>query len=135
MAFKCDAGKVLSNDEVAQMLAYDEVGVARPSEYDNVVFDATGISGAVYRCKTTDEVKAGDEAAKAAREASDARAKRLETAEEYKVKQAGAGGDIATSPVNTGTRAVEGNTSVDNTGGDAGANTGSRATAGATTRR
>jgi hypothetical protein len=130
--FKCEPGKVLSNDEVAQMLAYDEVGVARPEAYDGVVFDATGISGAVYRCKTTDEATAGDETAKAAADASAARAKRLEVAEQYKVKVAqGDGGDIATQAVNTGVRAVEGNTNVD-AGDDGGPNTGSRA---GTTRR
>jgi hypothetical protein len=132
--FKCESGKVLDNDEVAKMLSYDAVGVARPEAYNDVVFDATGISGANYRCKTTDERKADEAAHKADLERSQRATNLLAEAEQYKAKKAAAGGDIATSAVNTGTRAVEGNTSVD-AGADDGANTGSRAGAGTGTRR
>ena len=134
--FKCSQGKVLSQDEVAEMLTYDEVEVPRPDGYDDVVFDATGIGGAVYRCKTNAEKEADNAAAKATNEASAAYQERLAKAEKYKADRAAKihGGDIATAPVNTGVRAVEGNTSVGDTGGDDGPNTGSRA-GGVTTRR
>lgn len=132
--FKAEAGKVMSQDEVAKMLSYDNAGVARPEEYDDVVFDATGISGAVYRVKTAEQKKADEEAHAAGLESAKRAEKLAAEAEEYKVSLAQRGGDIATSPVNTGVRAVEGNTSVDG-GGDPGPNTGGRAGTGTTTRR
>jgi hypothetical protein len=72
------AGSVLSQSEVEDMLAHDAAGVVRPEKYDGVVFDATSITGAVYRYATDEERKAGDAAAEDARAASDARAKRLD---------------------------------------------------------
>lgn len=56
--FKCEPGRVLTRAETEAMLNYDEAGVARPAEYQDVVFDATGIQGAVYRCKTSQEKEA-----------------------------------------------------------------------------
>jgi hypothetical protein len=55
MAFSCKEGKVLTNEEVRDMLRYDNAGLARPDEYDDVVFDSTSVRGAVYRCQTAEE--------------------------------------------------------------------------------
>lgn len=65
MAFKGKAGDTLSQDEVAEMLAYDNAGIVRPDEYNDVVFDATKPTGSVYRVKTAEE-KRDAEAAHAA---------------------------------------------------------------------
>lgn len=70
--FKCEPGKVLTRQEAEAMLNYDEAGIARPEEYADVVFDATSIQGAVYRCKTDAEMEAA-KSRQAAREATQAR--------------------------------------------------------------
>lgn len=129
--FKAEPGHVLTIEETQDMLAYDEVGMPRPDRYKDVVFDATGIQGAVYRVRTDAEQAEADASATSAKEASDARAARLARVEEEKAslaaEQFGAAGMLS-GAVNTGTRAVEGNTDVGATaGGDAGANTGGRA--------
>lgn len=70
--FKCEPGKVLTRQETEAMLNYDEAGMARPEEYADVVFDATSIQGAVYRCRTDAEMEAV-KSRQAARDATQAR--------------------------------------------------------------
>jgi len=76
-SFSCSDGKVLDQDDVREMLAYDNAGVVRPDAYDDVVFDATSVKGAVYRCKTADEKKAEKEGAARAKEEADWMEKRV----------------------------------------------------------
>jgi hypothetical protein len=98
--FTCEPGKVLSNEEAAEMLAYDTAGVARPDAYADVVFDATGITGAVYRCRTEDEKKAAQARYDADRERSEALASRVrEIRTEAAEAAQKAGGDMASEPV------------------------------------
>lgn len=101
--FKCDSGKVLSAAEVADMLAYDEAGVRRPARYDDVITDNTSGSGLVYRCKTTAEKKAMDEAHEAGLRASREADARIARVREEAAKGGGGGDAIATAPVDTGT--------------------------------
>lgn len=54
--FTCSPGKVLTREETEAMLNYDEAGMARPDAYKDVVFDATSVTGSVYRCKTQQEL-------------------------------------------------------------------------------
>lgn len=72
------AGSVLSQSDVEDMLSYDQAGLARPDTYDDVVFDATAITGAVYRYKTDAEKKDGDAVAAESVRASDDLRKRSE---------------------------------------------------------
>jgi len=65
-----NAGQRLSQDEVAEYLAYRNREAAPPAKYDGVVFDnATPGSEAFYRFATPEEERAGQEAAKAEAEA------------------------------------------------------------------
>jgi hypothetical protein len=129
--FKCEDGKYLSAEEVTTMLAYDDVGAPRPDAYDDVVFDATSIKGAAYRCRTEAEREAAEGAAKADAERAEARAKAQEVARKENQKRlaklAGSA-DIATAPVNTGVRAVVNDAGP--SGGDTASDTGARAGAG-----
>lgn len=84
--FKCSPGKVLTRAETEDMLNYDEAGVARPEEYADVVFDATSIRGAVYRCKTEAEQEASKRVV-AADEAGRARQAKIEELKAQKREQ------------------------------------------------
>jgi len=70
MAFKCDAGKWLSVEETADMLAYEENGLRRPAEYNDVVFDNTSGQRGGYRCKTDAEAKRVNDIANAEKDAA-----------------------------------------------------------------
>ena len=70
MTFKCEAGKWLSDEEAADMLAYEEVGQRRPDAYADVIFDNTSGIRSGYRCKTDDEKSRVEAAAQATREAA-----------------------------------------------------------------
>lgn len=74
MAFKCEPGKPLTNQEVVTMLGFDEAGLPRPDEYANVVFDNTSGAAAGYRCQTQEELDSSAKAAKADAEAAKAAA-------------------------------------------------------------
>jgi len=74
--FSGKPGEVLTTEQVEQMLAYDDAGLARPDEYNDVVFDATSPKGTVYRVKTAEEKKREEEEAAAARKAGEAREER-----------------------------------------------------------
>ena len=105
--FSCSAGKILSREETEKLLAYDNAGVARPAAYDDVVFDATGIRGAVYRCKTTEEKKANDaahaaELARAGRVAGLGREARASAAEAAAANVR----DMSSEPINLDPNAV-----------------------------
>lgn len=73
-------GQWLSREDVDELEARRERGVALPAKFDDVVFDNTrgGNIGAGYRYKTAGEKKIEDEQAKVAEEATNRRAQLLE---------------------------------------------------------
>jgi hypothetical protein len=73
------AGEWLSTEEVEELEAYRERGVAPPAKFDDVVLDNThgGNVGAGYRFKTAGEKKAEEETAKAAAATADRRVRLL----------------------------------------------------------
>lgn len=99
--FSCEPGKVLSASEAEAMLAYDNAGLARPDAYNDVVFDASGITGAVYRCKTADEKKRDEAAHKEEMERAERVAKLRDAARAEASKRAAtaATSDLATEEV------------------------------------
>lgn len=65
------AGQALTAEEVAEFAAYGNQGLALPDKFNGVV--AESINGSrIYRYPTAEEVKAGEEASKAAEAAQDA---------------------------------------------------------------
>lgn len=69
---KDDAGRVLTKEEEREYVSLLNQRLPIPEEYDGVVFDNTQITGAVYRFQTAEEKAAGEAAAQAAKDASDA---------------------------------------------------------------
>jgi hypothetical protein len=80
MPTKAEAGTWLTPEQVAQLEAYSEQGLARPAEFDDVVFDNTRPQGGGYRWRTEGEKKAADEDSKASAESQAAYHKAREAA-------------------------------------------------------
>ncbi len=89
-------GQRLSQDDVAELSAYDERGVARSAKFDGVVFDNASGGGAFYRYATVEEERAGADAAKAAEEGRVAAEKLAARVDADVAKRAGA--DPAVAP-------------------------------------
>lgn len=65
-------GQPLTRKEVEEIEAYNAAGVARPSKYDDAVFDSSAPGGATYRWATAEEKRrATEDAREAAKAAAD----------------------------------------------------------------
>lgn len=96
------AGQRLTQDEVAEVYAYDAKGVARPAKYDGVVFDSASGGGAFYRYATAEEDKAAAESAKAAQAAREADDKLAAKVDAEIAKRAAADGGAVVPPMPQG---------------------------------